>query len=124
MKISCEIAEDLLPLYLEDTCSKDSRAALEEQDTLSGRFLYGGGEYYFCLTSLIEYDTLLLFLIPAEYVAPGTVNMVGTTIRTLLFLAVGMVAMLVLAVAAAWSVDPGFRRRQYPADYGYLGYMN
>ncbi len=30
MKISCEIAEDLLPLYLEDTCSKDSRAALEE----------------------------------------------------------------------------------------------
>ncbi len=31
---------------------------------------------------------------------------------------------LVLAVAAAWSVDPGFRRRQYPADYGYLGYMN
>lgn len=31
---------------------------------------------------------------------------------------------LVLAVAAAWSVDPGFRRRQYPADYGYLGYIN
>ena len=31
---------------------------------------------------------------------------------------------LVLAVAAAWSVDPGFRRRQYPADFGFLGYMN
>lgn len=31
---------------------------------------------------------------------------------------------LVLAVAAAWSVDPGFRRRQYPADFGFLGYLN
>lgn len=30
MKISCEMASDLLPLYLEDSCSKDSKAALEE----------------------------------------------------------------------------------------------
>ena len=31
---------------------------------------------------------MLLFLIPAEYVAPGTVNMVGAVIRMLLMLAV------------------------------------
>lgn len=30
MKISCKMAEDLLPLYLEEICSEDSRAALEE----------------------------------------------------------------------------------------------
>ncbi len=30
MKISCKMAEDLLPLYLEDSCSPDSRSALEE----------------------------------------------------------------------------------------------
>lgn len=30
MNISCKIAEDLLPLYLDDSCSEDSRAALEE----------------------------------------------------------------------------------------------
>ena len=29
MNITCEMAEDLLPLYLEDACSADSRAALE-----------------------------------------------------------------------------------------------
>lgn len=29
MKISCNMAEDLLPLYLDGTCSQDSRAALE-----------------------------------------------------------------------------------------------
>lgn len=30
MDISCKIAEDLLPLYLDNSCSEDSRAALEE----------------------------------------------------------------------------------------------
>lgn len=30
MNISCKIAEDLLPLYLDDSCSEDSRTALEE----------------------------------------------------------------------------------------------
>lgn len=30
MKISCKIAEDLLPLYVDDSCSEDSRATLEE----------------------------------------------------------------------------------------------
>lgn len=30
MKINCSIADDLLPLYLEDACSEDSKAALEE----------------------------------------------------------------------------------------------
>ena len=29
MKISCQMADDLLPLYLEDSCSEDSQAALE-----------------------------------------------------------------------------------------------
>ncbi len=30
MRISCEMVEDLLPLYLDDSCSKDSRIAVEE----------------------------------------------------------------------------------------------
>lgn len=30
MKLNCSIADDLLPLYLEDMCSEDSKAALEE----------------------------------------------------------------------------------------------
>lgn len=30
MKISCDMAGDLLPLYVEDICSEDSRIALEE----------------------------------------------------------------------------------------------
>lgn len=30
MDISCKVVEDLLPLYLDNSCSEDSRAALEE----------------------------------------------------------------------------------------------
>lgn len=78
----------------------DIRAALSEKDTLSTNFTYNGIEYYYCLTSLTEYDTLLLFLIPAEYVASGTVNMVGAVIRMLLILSVILLAMLILAAVS------------------------
>ena len=30
MRFNCNVADDLLPLYLEDACSQDSKAALEE----------------------------------------------------------------------------------------------
>ena len=30
MKLRCSIIDDLLPLYLEDMCSEDTRAAIEE----------------------------------------------------------------------------------------------
>ena len=78
----------------------DLRGALEETDTVCANFTYQNTEYCYCLSSLERYETLLLFLIPAEYVAPGTVKMVGTTIRTLLLLAVGLVALLMLTITA------------------------
>ena len=30
MKLNCSIVDDLLPLYLENDCSEDSKVALEE----------------------------------------------------------------------------------------------
>ncbi len=83
---------------MEGQAFPDIRAALAQEDTISTNFKYNGTEYYYCLTSLEDYDTLLLFLIPANFVASGTVNMVGTVIRTLLVLSVILVAMLILTV--------------------------
>ena len=40
----------------------DIRGALAEKSTISTNFTYNGMEYYYCLTTLAEYDTLLLFL--------------------------------------------------------------
>ncbi|MCM1125290.1 MAG: response regulator [Lachnospiraceae bacterium] len=78
----------------------DIRAALEEEDTLSANYINEGVEYYYCITSLKEYDTLLLFLIPAQFVASGTVSMVNTVVKTLLILVVSLVALMALAAAA------------------------
>ncbi|MCM1046619.1 MAG: extracellular solute-binding protein [Candidatus Gastranaerophilales bacterium] len=78
----------------------DIRAALAGEDTISTNFQMNGQEYYYCITSLAEYDTLLLFLIPADFVASGTVNMVNTVVRTLLMLALVVLALMVLVSIA------------------------
>ena len=78
----------------------DIRSAIREQDTISTNFYYQGEEYYYCLTALKEYDTLLLFLIPADYVAPGTVKMLAAVVRMLLLLTVAQLAMMI-AVAVS-----------------------
>ncbi|MCM1168291.1 MAG: response regulator [Ruminococcus sp.] len=93
----------------------DIKAALEESSTISSSFVNGGTEYYYCITSLEDYDTILLFLIPSQFVASGTVNMMNTVIRTLLLLAVIMLILLALAAVAVVrqrSSDRLFRQEQ------------
>lgn len=83
---------------MEDQVFPDIRETLAEQGTISANFKYNGMEYYYCLTSLAKYDTLLLFLIPAQYVAEGTVKMVQTVISLLLILTVILFVMMILVV--------------------------
>ncbi|MCM1236161.1 MAG: ATP-binding protein, partial [Ruminococcus flavefaciens] len=78
----------------------DIRAELSGEDTISTNFQMNGREYYYCITSLEEYDTLLLFLIPADFVASGTVDMMNTVVRTLLILAVVVLVLIVVVLAA------------------------
>ena len=95
---------------MEDQALPDLRATLRQSHILSASFRYNGTEYYYCLTSLESYGTLLLFLIPAELVASSTVNMVQTVIRTLLLLSMFLVAMLFLAVGAVLRQQMSARR--------------
>lgn len=88
----------------------DIRAALTKADTLSTNFVIDGVEYYYCITSLEEYDTLLLFLIPARFVAAETVSMVGMVVRTLLFLVVTLLVLVALAAAAVIRQHNSTRR--------------
>lgn len=87
----------------------DIRAALQADDTISSNFRYNGMEYYYCLTSVEKYDTLLLFLIPAEFVAPGTVGMMEATVGTLLLLVVALFILLALAATAFVRQQNGVR---------------
>ncbi len=79
----------------------DIREAIRQEDTISANFTYNDTEYYYCLSSLEDYDTFLLFLIPAQFVASGTVSMVEAVIRMLLVLTVSLLAMLLLAAVFA-----------------------
>ena len=94
---------------MEGQAYPDIRAALEEADTISASFRHGGREYYYCVTSLAEYDTLLLFLIPAEFVASGTVGMVGAVVRLLLFLVTILLVALILAAVSIVRQQSGAR---------------
>lgn len=87
----------------------DIKAALAERSAISANYKYNGTEYYYCLLSLEEYDTLLLFLIPARYVAAGTVKMVETVIRLLLLLTVILLILLVLSVISITRQRDGAR---------------
>lgn len=78
----------------------DIRVALEQDDTVSSNFWMNGEEYYCCITSLPEFDTLLVFLIPAASVAAGTVSMMETMLGTLLGLVAVVLLLVVLAVVA------------------------
>ena len=85
---------------LEDMGADRIRADLEKADTVSGNFTHDGVEYYYCVTALRSYDTFLLFLIPARFVAYETVEMVNTVVLTLLVLAAVLLLLMVLTVAS------------------------
>ena len=55
-------------------------------------------EYYYCITTLDDYDMKLMFLIPADSVAVSTMNMMDSTIRTGVVFILAMVVLLMLAV--------------------------
>lgn len=54
-------------------------------------------EYYYCLTALDAYDMTLMLLIPAEYVAASTMNMMNSTIRVAVTVMAIIAFLLVLA---------------------------
>lgn len=85
---------------LEELGADRIRDALEQADTVSSNFTRDGVEYYYCVTALRSYDTLLLFLIPAEYVAAETVEMANAVTQTLLVLAAVLLLLMILAVTA------------------------
>ena len=78
----------------------DILSDLKEHDPLSSDFYYNGEHYYYGITTLKNHNSLLLYHVPAEYVATATVKMVNTVVRTLLMLAALILLLMVFAVVA------------------------
>lgn len=70
---------------------------LNTKGIVSGSFDENGKDYYYCAANLNNYDTSVLFLIPAEYVAVNSVEMVSWVIVFMIFL-MGMMTVLFITL--------------------------
>ena len=73
---------------------------LKNAGTVSTNVSLDGKEYYYGLADLEEYGTILMFLIPAQYVAPSTIAMVGSVLRVFFIFALVVLLLGVLFAAA------------------------
>ena len=78
---------------------------LERNGIVAANILLDQTEYYYCLTTLKNYDMVLMLLIPADSVAISTMNMMNSTVRTLtLFISV-IVFLILLAIVSLVKVQ-------------------
>ena len=78
---------------------------LDKDGIAVANILLNQSEYYYCLTSLSDYDMALMLLIPADCVAVNTMNMMDSAVRTLTIFMSAMVLLLLLAAVSFVSVQ-------------------
>lgn len=83
--------------YVQDRSFQEIREHLNTEGVVAVNILLDQTEYYYCLTSLTAYDMTLMLLIPAEYVAVSTMDMMNSTIRVSITVMSIMAVLLVLA---------------------------
>ncbi len=70
---------------------------LDRDGIVAANILLNQTEYYYCLTTLKNYDMTLMLLIPADCVAISTMNMMNSTIRTQTIFISAMALLILLA---------------------------
>ena len=90
--------------YIQGQSFDSVRDHLDEDGIAVANILMNQSEYYYCLTSLDDYDMTLMLLIPADSVAVSTMSMMDSTVRTLTIFMSAMVVLLLLAALSFVSV--------------------
>lgn len=80
--------------YVGDKTFDNVKTDLKKKGISVANILLKDTEYYYCLTSLKDYDMTLMLLLPANKVAKSTLNMMNATIRTQAIFMVILVVML------------------------------
>ena len=91
--------------YVQGQSFDSVREHLDEDGIAVANILLNQSEYYYCLTSLNDYDMTLMLLIPADSVAVSTMSMMDSTVRTLTIFMSAMVLLLLLAALSFVSVQ-------------------
>ena len=68
--------------YVQGRSFEMIKEQLDRNGIAAANILLDQTEYYYCLTTLDDYDMTLMLLIPADSVAISTMNMMNSTIRT------------------------------------------
>ena len=84
--------------YIQDQSFDTVKENLDKKGIAVANIMVNDTEYYYCLTRLDDYDMTLMLLIPAEYVAVSTMNMMNATIRTETIFISTMALLILLAV--------------------------
>ncbi len=84
--------------YLHGSSFAATRAELEKNSIAYSNALMNGEEIYYALYRMENAEWSLIFLVPSEYVATNTVELVNMTIRFVMIFAVTMVLLSALAV--------------------------
>ncbi|MDO4517022.1 MAG: response regulator [Bacillota bacterium] len=90
--------------YIQGRSFDDIKEQMAANGVAVSNILLDGTEYYYCLAGLDTYEMTLMLLIPAEYIAVETVNMMNSTIGVLLAFLGLLAVMMVLTVSGVLKV--------------------
>ena len=86
------------------------KARLDSDGIAVANILLNQREYYYCLTSMSDYDMTLMLLIPADAVAVSTMSMMDTAIRTMTIFMSMIVILMLMAIFSFFSVQRSSQR--------------
>lgn len=85
--------------YLHGSSFDDTKKMLDEEGlAYSNALLNGAEEVYYALYKMDNAQWTLVFLVPSFYVAINTVRLINTTIRLVLFFAITLVSVSIIAI--------------------------
>lgn len=84
--------------YIRGRSFDDIKAQLSSEGIAAANIRFHQTEYYYCLTNLDKYDMTMMLLIPAEYVAVSTMNMMNSALRTMVIFMSVLIILMIMAV--------------------------
>ena len=78
---------------------------LDSEGIAAANIILNNTEYYYCLASLKEYDMTFMLLIPAEYVAISTMDMMNSTVRVMMIFSLILIVVMTLAIISFIKVQ-------------------
>lgn len=87
--------------YIRGRSFDDIKAQLSSDGIAAANIDFRQTEYYYCLANMEQYDMTMMLLIPAEYVAISTMNMMNSVLKIMIIFMSVLFVLMILTVLAA-----------------------